>query len=155
MATGSGTMYLAWGANIDLPSLSDQLKAERRSEAAKAVTTSYVAGPGFKIEETDLVSFGVEVEAKNATATLFFKVQHSYDRITWMDQTAGLAITATGAAPDQEAESEILPFVKKWEIPTAADDQKVFFNYEQRALFTRILVRGDAAGATIRIQAGV
>jgi len=155
MSVGASTMYLAWGANIALPTIGDQEKAERRSEGAKVVTTSYVNGPGFRVDETNMVSFGVFVTVKDVAAHLLFKVEHSYDGVNWAPQSAGLALAAVGVAPDQEAQSEILPFVKKWLIPTLAADQQIFFNYEQRAGFTRIAVKCDAGVPEIFIQAGV
>ena len=162
MSKGTATQYLAWGKNIDMTGITEEEKAEKRTVDTitggvreKIVTTAYVAGPYFRVEETDLVSFGVFVADKSTATTLQFIVEHSYDGENWAPQSAGKALALVGIAPADVLQSELKPFEKLWTIPAVAADQSIFFNYEQRAVFTRIKVKTDAGAPKIFIQAGV
>lgn len=155
MSRGNTVMYIAWSDVIDDTSVPEKLKAEARSSGGKSLTNAWVEGPRVRIEETDLVSFQVQVLTKSTLVTLFAKVQLSFDGINWFDMSAGTAPSVVGVAPNQQLESEVLPLVRKFTIPS--DDSGFHMNYELRATFCRLLLKGDAtvAGSSVIARAGI
>lgn len=151
MSRGNTVMYNAWGAVIDNGAIPANLKSEHRDNLPKSITSAYVSGPRIRIEETDLVSFLINVVTKSTLTTLYAKVQLSFDGDTWRDMSAGLALTAVGVSPNQEIESEVLPLIRKFVI--SADADGFFMNYELRAVYCRLLLKGNATVAASRVEA--
>lgn len=156
MSRGVCVMYNAWGnviSDIAYSALSQEQKSEVRSDGGKALTTSFVAGPHIRIEETDLVSFQIDVLTKGPLASLRAMVELSFDGNIWKPMTAGAAMTIVGVAPNQVIESEALPFIRPYVIP--GDGSGFHMNFELRATYARLLLKGDVAGGSVRARAGV
>jgi len=151
VSRGHTVNYNAWGAVIDDTSVPEKLKAEKRTDDGKALTAAYVAGPRIRIEETDLVSFQVHVITASTLVTVFAQVELSFDGIVWQPLTAGTTPTIVGSAPNEVLESKALPLVRRHEV--SGDDDGFHMNYEVRATFARLLLRGDVAVAASRIRA--
>lgn len=155
MSRGNTVMFIAFGDVIDDPSVSVSLKSEARDSGPKSITNEWVAGPRIFIQETDLVSFDVEVITKSTLTTLFAKVQLSYNGLSWRDMHAGEALSVVGVAPNEELHSELHPLVRPYTIP--GDNSGFFMNYELRSVFCRLLLKGDvtAAPSEVIARAGI
>lgn len=140
MSVGQPTLYMAWAT---------ALKAKERTDTPKAVTASYVAGPAFKIGEGQLVQLLAECVTKNSTSTLYFTLELSHSgEDDWFPLCASDALAVSGG----EIQGHLYPLVYKF---TAADDIQRAFNVIAQANFARLLVKGDVAGAEVRVRAMV
>ena len=139
MAERQPSMYMAWADTSD---------SKARSADTKALTTSYVTGPSFPIREGQLVQLLAECALTSSTTEASFMLEISHDNETWFP----LCAADTPALSGGEMQSDIYPFVLK--MPTA-DTQMRAMSYVAQASFARLSVKGDAAGATLRVRAMV
>jgi hypothetical protein len=99
------------------------------------------------------VSFQVNIVNKGPLTNLWALVELSFDGETWRPMTAGTALTVTGSAPNQELQSEVLPLIRKFVIPE--DGSGFHMNYELRATYARLLLKGDVGGGLVKAFAGI
>lgn len=134
--------YMAWGNTQN----SENLQADYQ-----AVTAAWVAGPVVPVfERAEYIQYDLEVQTKGATGILYFAMETARTPTgPWALQTGGGAIQEVSG----EFHSKILPFVRPLE--GIVDNMKMSFTFTFRAKYSRLLVKGDVDGASIRVRANI